>query len=70
MEKKFTNGDIVNYTDELFNNKRIKNAVVQYNNKIACFTIESKNSLTDFDWVSNVEIIGNIYDNKDLLKGE
>lgn len=65
------NGDIINYTDGLLKNKTIKNAVVQYANELACFTVEGRSSLTSFDsYIKNTEVIGNIYNNKDLLEGE
>lgn len=61
---KIFEGDIVNYKDE--------NGLIEYADGEAMYVISFDTWITDYDHINNkfVEVIGNIHDNPELLKGE
>ena len=61
--KKIFEGDIVSYKDEF--------GAIEYHEGEAMFVVSFDTWLTDFDHVygKNLEVIGNIHDNPDLLGG-
>ena len=62
-EKKIFEGDIVEYKDEY--------GKIVYHDNEAMFVIEFDTWCTDFDHITGneIEVIGNIHDNPELLKG-
>lgn len=62
-EKKIFEGDIVEYKDEY--------GKIVYHDNEAMFVIEFDTWCTDFDHITGneIEVVGNIHDNPELLKG-
>lgn len=77
INKKIFEGDIINYEYETFNKQKILvKYVIQYNAYEARFRAELTNDGIMYDLLAfretqkRAEVIGNIYDNEELLKND
>lgn len=68
-DKEIYEGDIVSYVERLdeHGDKAIYTGVITYNNRYAAWSISDSVLFSDYG-VSNIEIIGNIFENPELLK--
>ena len=69
MEKKYTNGDIVAEHGHYYNSDKIVYQKIQWKENYSCWLKGEYERLTPKNIERyKIEVVGNIYDNADLLK--